>query len=460
MIINETDFGATPGQLFDALHDRPYSFFLDSAQPAGGLGAWSFIGFDPFLIFQSRGDDISIDREGRVEKLRGDPLAELKKLFQRYRSPVSALLPFTGGAVGYFSYEFGLRFEHIPRTSPDDLPMPEVEFGFYDALIAVEQSSGRTFVVANPVHRPDAEARARQLEQTVREALARPSTLRSSSPAASTPEPQANFSKRDYLAAIARIKDYISAGDVYQVNLTQRFETPLPCHPAELYRRLRRRSPAPFATYLNFGPMQVVSSSPERFLRLHDGRVETRPIKGTRARGATPAEDMQRGRELFASGKDRAELLMIVDLERNDLGRVCDFGSIRVDELCQLETHPTVFHLVATVSGKLRAGCDGFDCIRAAFPGGSITGAPKIRAMQIIDEIETRRRHLYTGSLGYLGFDGNCDLNIAIRTIVCLGGRAYYHVGGGIVWDSDPESEYQETLDKGLAMHAALTQFK
>jgi para-aminobenzoate synthetase component 1 len=458
MTIKETDFGATPEQLFDALHDQPYSFFLDSAQPGGVSGAWSFIGFDPFLIFQSRGDDIVIDGQGRTEKLRGDPLMELRELFHHYRSPTSALLPFAGGAVGYFSYEFGTRFERIPRTSLDDLPVPEVEFGFYDTLIAIEQSSGRTFVVANPVHRPDTEALAWQLGQTVREALARRlTTPRFSQPTASAPAPRANFSKEAYLAAIARIKDYISAGDVYQVNLTQRFETPLPCHPSELYRRLRRRSPAPFAAYLNFGPLQVVSSSPERFLRLRDGRIETRPIKGTRARGATPAEDEQRGRELYASGKDRAELLMIVDLERNDLGRVCDFGSIGVDELCRLEAHPTVFHLVATVSGKLRAGCDVFDCIRAAFPGGSITGAPKIRAMQIIDEIETRRRHLYTGSLGYLGFDGNCDLNIAIRTIVCHGGRAYYHVGGGIVGDSDPESEYQETLDKGLAMHTALT---
>jgi para-aminobenzoate synthetase component 1 len=457
MTIKETDFGATPEQLFDALHDQPYSFFLDSAQPAGGLGAWSFIGFDPFLIFQSRGDDIVIDGKGRTEKLRGDPLLELGKLFHRYRSAVSEFLPFTGGAVGYFSYEFGTRFERIRRTSLDDLPIPEVEFGFYDALIAVEQSSRRTFVVANPVHRPDTVALAGQLEQTVREALARRPTMPRSFPR-TAPAPRANFSKQDYLAAIARIKNYISAGDVYQVNLTQRFETPLPCHPSELYQRLRRRSPAPFAAYLNFGPLQVVSSSPERFLRLHAGRVETRPIKGTRVRGTTPAEDEQRGRELYASGKDRAELLMIVDLERNDLGRVCDFGSIRVDELYRLEAHPTVFHLVATVSGKLRSGCDVFDCLRAAFPGGSITGAPKIRAMQIIDEIETRRRHLYTGSLGYLGFDGNCDLNIAIRTIVCVGGRAYYHVGGGIVWDSDPESEYQETLDKGLAMHAALTQ--
>ncbi|MGA3007552.1 MAG: anthranilate synthase component I family protein, partial [Opitutaceae bacterium] len=352
MIIKETDFGATPEQLFAALHDQPYSFYLDSAQPAGGLGAYSFIGFNPFLIFQSRGDDIVIDRRERTEKLRGDPLAELRKLFQRYRSPASARLPFTGGAVGYFSYEFGLRFERIRRTSADDLALPEVEFGFYDALIAIEQGSGRTFVVANPLHRPDPEAIAGSFEQAVREALAR----RSSAPrgllaAPASAEPRANFSRKDYLAAIARIKDYIGKGDVYQVNLSQRFETPLPCAPAELYQRLRRRNPAPFSAYLNFGSMQVVSSSPERFLRLRDGRMETRPIKGTRPRGADPAEDERRGQELFASAKDRAELLMIVDLERNDLGRVCAYGSIRVDDLCRLETHPTVLHLVATVSG-------------------------------------------------------------------------------------------------------------
>ncbi|HTQ30760.1 MAG TPA: aminodeoxychorismate synthase component I [Opitutaceae bacterium] len=455
MFIREIDFGAPPERIFAALHDRPHSFFLDSAQPAGG--AWSFIGFDPFLVFRATGNEITIERDGRTERMRGDPLAGLKNLFQRYRSPSAAETPpFCGGAVGYFSYEFGLRFEQIARTSPDDLPVPEMEFGFYDAILAHEHGTGQTLAVVNPVHRPDGGATMRRLEQTVRAALARgPSAPRSFAPPA---EPRANFSKASYLAAIDRIKEYIRAGDVYQVNLAQRFEAPLPCEAHELYQRLRRRSPAPFAAYLNFGPLQVASSSPEQFLRLRDGRVETRPIKGTRPRGRTPAEDERRAQELLSSAKDRAELLMIVDLERNDLGRVCDCGSIRVDEPCRLEAHPTVFHLVATVSGKLRAGCDVFDCIRAAFPGGSITGAPKIRAMQIIDELETRRRHLYTGSLGYIGFDGSADLNIAIRTLVCHGGRAYYHVGGGIVADSDPESEYQETLDKGRAMHAVLTQ--
>jgi para-aminobenzoate synthetase component 1 len=264
--------------------------------------------------------------------------------------------------------------------------------------------------------------------------------------------------KAAYLSAVARIKGHIAAGDVYQVNLTQRFDAALSCDPYRLYENLRRRSPAPFSCYLNLGAAQIVGSSPERFLKIADGRAETSPIKGTRPRGSSEAEDARLRNELLGSEKDRAELLMIVDLERNDLGRVCEYGSVTVEEPCRLESHPTVHHLVATVSGRLRPECDAFDCVRALFPGGSITGAPKIRAAQIIGEVEASPRHVYTGSVGYLGFDGAADLNIAIRTIVCSGGHARYHVGGGIVWDSDPEAEYQECLDKGRAMFEAIVE--
>ncbi|MDO8540671.1 MAG: aminodeoxychorismate synthase component I [Opitutaceae bacterium] len=459
MLLQEVEFGVGPEELFDVLCDRPPCFFLDSALSVGGLGRFSFIGFDPFVVFCARGDEITLTQDGRTEMHRGDVILELRRLFERYCAPASTALPFASGAVGYFSYEFGLRFEGIARSSADDLGIPEVELGLYDGVLAFDLASKRTFIVANSVAGSDEQTIVQRVESTVRGALIRGRAARPEmrSPAA-VHAPRANFTKETYLGAIVRIKDYIAAGDVYQVNLSQRFEMPLPCHPYELYRRLRRRSPAPFASYLNFGERQMVSSSPERFLRLQNGRVETRPIKGTRRRGTDRVEDAELGRQLLASDKDRAELLMIVDLERNDLGRVCEFGSIRVDELYRLETHPTVFHLVATVSGRLRPGADIFDCLRAAFPGGSITGAPKIRAMQIIDELEPHRRHIYSGAIGCIGFDGNCDLNIAIRTIQCVGGRAYYHVGGGIVWDSDPESEYQETLDKGCAMHAALVE--
>ncbi len=498
MFIEEADFGTPPEELFAAISDRPGSFLLDSALPAGGLGAWSFIGFDPFLVFRATGDEITLRRGEAIETRRGDPLAALRELLQRQGDPeaghrkaedrnaerrgTTAVLPFSGGAVGYFSYELCARLERIPRTSVDDAPAPDMEFGFYDGIIAYEHAAGKYYLAANPVDKAEAGTILERLKSVRKVERVAPNAFSVSakenaqkpgiSPAlsldsaetnalgttrsTSDPELGSNYTKSQYLAAIEKVKSYIAAGDVYQVNLSQRFEALLRCPPYELYRRLRELSPAPFACYLNCGAMQVVSSSPERFLRIRDGRVETRPIKGTRPRGKTPEDDARLQGELLGSAKDRAELLMIVDLERNDLGRVCAPGSIRVDRLYELETHPTVHHLVAAVSGQLQPGGDAVDCIRAMFPGGSITGAPKIRAMQIIDEIETRRRHVYTGALGYLGFDGNCDLNIAIRTICCAGGRAHYHAGGGIVWDSDPEAEYQETLDKARAMQEAL----
>ncbi|HUS79837.1 MAG TPA: aminodeoxychorismate synthase component I, partial [Armatimonadota bacterium] len=255
---------------------------------------------------------------------------------------------------------------------------------------------------------------------------------------------------------VARALEYIAAGDIFQVNLSQRFDAPLRVPAWELYLRLRERNRAPFAAYLDFGDVQVASASPERFLRVSGTHVQTRPIKGTRPRGGTEAEDARLAQELLASVKDRAELTMIVDLERNDLGRVCRFGSVRVPELCALESYPTVHHLVATVTGELREDGSHVDLLRASLPGGSITGAPKVRAMEIIDELEPTRRGVYTGCIGYLGFDGETDLNIAIRTFTISGGRAWWQVGGGIVADSTPEGEYQETLDKGAALAETL----
>ena len=450
--VREIAWDRPPEELFAGLCDRPSAFFLDSALPIGGHGRYSFIGFDPFLVFRASEGVINLKRAEREEDLRGDTFTELRTLLGRYYCAVRPEIPFPGGVVGYFSYEFGARLERVACSHAGGPDVPEVELGFYDGVLAFDHSARSAFMVANPVDRANAVAIFRRLESAVSLArnTPRPATK------AQIAEPRPSFEKDDYLRAIARIKDYIAAGDVYQVNLTQRFEAPLPCHPYGLYQRLRQRSSAPFASYLNLESLQIVSSSPERFLRIHNGRVETRPIKGTRPRGKTQAEDARLQRELVASAKDRAELLMIVDLERNDLGRVCEPGSIQVDDLFKVETHPTVHHLVANVSGRLRPDCDVIDSLRAMLPGGSITGAPKIRAMQIIDELERTRRGVYTGAIGYIGFDGNCDLNIAIRTILCAHGQAFYNVGGGIVWDSDPESEYQETLDKGAAMRAAL----
>ena len=514
ILCEEVTLSEAPHAFFARVESRDHAFFLDSGRSTGGLGAYSFIGFDPFLVFRSP-PALTAPRPPCPPEtqchLIGDtpaPLAELQALLRHYRRPSGHVhfldnrgapaqvgsagsaappaLPFTGGAVGFFSYELCTQLESLSRTRPNDLPsVADCEFGFYDGVIAHEHATGRTWLVANPVDTtPAATILAR-----LRAALAAPKGIKPTpechligdtlpgAPGAQPPtgadktagratgdrqavaQPVANFDFASYAAAIARIKAYIATGDVYQVNLTQRFVTPMPCPPYALYQRLRARSPAPFAAYLAFGPVQIVSSSPERFLTVRDRLVQTRPIKGTRPRSADPAEDARLAAELIASEKDRAELLMIVDLERNDLGRVCTYGSVEVEKLWELESHPTVHHLVATVSGTLRPEIDLIDCVAASFPGGSITGAPKIRAMEIIDELEPHRRHLYTGAIGYLGFDGNADLNIAIRTLTCVGGQAYYHVGGGIVWDSDPRSEYQETLDKGRAMHEALTQF-
>jgi len=267
---------------------------------------------------------------------------------------------------------------------------------------------------------------------------------------------RSNFTHDAYLKAVARAREYICAGDIYQVNISQRFETGLDMPPYELYRRLRAVNPAPFAAFLDMGRQAVICASPERFLKLKGNAVETRPIKGTRPRGKTPLEDAALARELSDSVKDRAENIMIVDLERNDIGRVCLDGSVKVTELAILETYPTVFHLTSTVTGQLSPDKTGMDLIKASFPGGSITGAPKVRSMEIIDELEPTRRSVYTGALGYLGFNGDLDLNIVIRTFLVDGNKAWFQVGGGIVYDSEPEKEYQETLDKGRALVRAL----
>ena len=448
-----------PSRLAAGLQHRPGFFFLDSGLAAAGLGAYSFLGFDPFLTFRATDGRVWRNEAGVETAVETEPWAELRALLQGFRSEPHEQLPFTGGAVGYLSYDYGAGWEitrkEKTRAEGETSP-PDLEFGFYDGILAFSHSTRQWFLVANPIHRASAKEILERLRRAVAAAIAEVNSDAQPDSLAELSTPRACEPRERYVAAVYRIKDYIRSGDVYQVNLAQRFEASWRGNPYDLYRRLRQRSPAPFAAFLSQDWGQVVSCSPERFLRLRHGKVETRPIKGTRPRGATPEEDRRLAEELVRSAKERAELLMIVDLERNDLGRVCAPGSIRVEDLYRLETHPTVFHLVAEVSGVLRPECDVLDLLRATFPGGSITGAPKIRAMQIIDELESAARHLYTGAVGYLGFDGGCDLSIAIRTIVTRNGRASYHVGAGIVWDSDPESEYEETLAKGRALFEAL----
>ncbi len=448
---------------FSAIKDRSGAVLLEGATREPKLGRWSFLACEPFLTFRSKGRRIEIRRAAGIEVREGNPFALLRDLLSdiRIERPPEAP-PLIAGAMGYFGYDLGRFVERIPEDTVDDVPVADCHLGFYGAVAAIDHVENRGFVCAIGAPQEDpaaaqklAEKRAAELEERLLK------SANDSAPPARPPVVPAlpitsNFTHEDYLKAVARAKDYIAAGDIYEVNLSQRLSAPLATTPFDLYRRLASTNPAPFAAYFETPDAAVVSCSPERFLQVRGREVETRPMKGTRPRGANAEEDAGLAAELLASEKDRAENVMIVDLERNDLGRVCEFGSVHVPELFVLETYATVHQLVSTVRGRLRADATALDCLRASFPGGSITGAPKVRSMEIIEEIEPTRRGVYTGSIGYLCFSGDMDVNIVIRTLVIKDCRAYFQVGGAIVADSDPEGEYQETLDKARALGKGL----
>ncbi|MGA7676881.1 MAG: aminodeoxychorismate synthase component I [Dehalococcoidia bacterium] len=465
ILIEEIHTPLTAPEVFELLHSQPHSFFLHSGMDAQRLGRYSFIGVDPFLVMRSRGNQVTMIRQGRQENEPGNPFDILGKLLETYSlDSLPAPIPFWGGAVGYLSYDLCHFIEHLPTTSIDDLKLPESYFGFYDTVLAFDNLEKRAYIASTGFPELDESRRFKRAGLRLEEMKSR-----LSSPPSHIPETasegikktteavlKSNFTPEGYMEAVNRVREYIAAGDVFQVNLSQRFETELTIPPYELYRRLEQINPAPFAGYLNFDGITIVSASPERFLRVDSDRVETRPIKGTKPRGKNPVEDATLAQELLDSIKDRAENVMIVDLERNDLGRVCQYGTVKVTELAILETFPTVFHLTSTVIGKLRPDKNRIDLLKATFPGGSITGAPKVRAMEIIDELEPTRRSVYTGAIGYLGFGRNLDLNIVIRTFIIKDNKAYFQVGGGIIFDSKAEAEYQETLDKAKALIQAL----
>ncbi|MEW6662228.1 MAG: aminodeoxychorismate synthase component I [Bacillota bacterium] len=447
-------------EIFLLFKDEPYCFFLDSGMRQQKLGLYSFIGGRPFLLFKSKRQQVQVFQGTRRTDLRGNPLDLLREYLRRYQVMNPSSLPFVGGAVGYFGYDLNQQIERLPSISQDDVGIPDCCLGFYDWVIVYDHRENRVYAASTGLPETN-EAKAR--EKAVEKINELRLIIESASKEVKLPAPpssetllRSNFTKEGFCRAVQRAIDYIYAGDIYQVNLSQRFAGEFAGDPVGLYRHLRDINPAPFAAYLDFGEAVVVSSSPERFLKVTNGVAETRPIKGTRPRGKTPEEDRTLREELVNSVKDRAELVMIVDLERNDLGRVCKPGSVEVTELFALEEYATVYHLVATVQGKLEENKDVIDLLKASFPGGSITGAPKIRSMEIIEELEPTKRNIYTGSIGYLGFDGNADLNIAIRTITIKDNQAYLQVGGGIVADSVPEKEYQETMDKARALIKAL----
>jgi len=432
--------------------------WLDSALPDARLGRHSYVCADPFLTLESRDGRVGLGRR----RLFGDPLAVFGEHLRRFRLPHrEGLPPFQGGAVACLAYELGHHLERVPTAERDPLPFPDLIAAFFDLVFAFDQLSRRLYVLSTGLPESDPAARQQRAEVRLRQAREWLGEVRPLAPVEGCRWPiaiRSDFTREAFERAIQRVVDYIHAGDVFQANLAQRFHVACPAglDPFTLYRRLRTVNPAPFAALLLWGERAIASASPERFLKLEDGRVETRPIKGTRPRAREDVEDRRLARELVESEKDRAENVMIVDLLRNDLSKVCRDGSVEVPELCTLESFAHVHHLVSTVRGVLRPGCDAVDLLRAAFPGGSITGAPKIRAMEIIAELEPVRRGPYCGSIAWLGFSGWMDSSIVIRTLVMRRGQVQFHVGGGIVADSVPAAEYEETLAKAEGLLRAL----
>ena len=489
-LIEKIQLNTFPFFIYERLKDLPYTSFLDSSMEGGEQGRFSFLCIEPFLIFKSKKDKISLNWQDKKETIRGNPFVILKGLFNRFKvsAEKSSPFPFTGGAVGYFSYDLKDFNETLPSSARDDLNIYDTVLCFYDTVLIFDHSTKEYFLASSGF---PAKGKKRLYRQKARfesirnkllcccddalhsrhcEGAKHPKQSLSfeiASSVASLPPRNdellsskkltSNFTKEEYIKTIEKAKKYIKSGDIYQVNLSQRFKVPMKRDVFQLYETLRTINPAPLASFLNFGDIKVISSSPERFLKKEGRMVETRPIKGTRPRGKNALEDKNLMGELISSIKDRAENLMIIDLERNDLGRICEYGSVKVSEFMACEKYATVFHLVSTVRGILRKDVGPIDCLMNCFPGGSITGAPKIRSMEIIEELEPVKRSVYTGSVGYIDFNGNMDTSIAIRTIIVKDRVAYFQAGGGIVYDSDPEKEYQETLDKAKALIEAIT---
>jgi para-aminobenzoate synthetase component 1 len=440
-------------ELYTLFKDHSYSFFLDSGMDQEKLGRYSFIGFDPFMNFKSQGEKITIYKNGRAEESCGNPFARLQEILSLYKMDYETELPFIGGAVGYLGYDLCRHLEDLPNSALDDIQLPDCYFGFYDGVIVVDHLLHEVFLAALGIKQRE-EDNIAYMEEIIRQGEAK--VIKAALPVKPASYIQSNLTKAEYMQAVERIKKYIRAGDIYQANMTQRFCCKVKARPYDIYAKLRDINPAPFSAFIDFQEGHIACSSPERFLKIKGRYIETRPIKGTCPRGKTPEQDNLLAQDLLASEKNRSELLMIVDLERNDLGKIAKTGTVKVTELFHLESYPTVHHLVATIIAEIDQRFDVIDCLKAMFPGGSITGAPKIRAMEIIDELEPTARNIYTGSIGFIGFNGDADLNIAIRTIVCKDQKAYLQVGGGIVWDSVADQEYQETLDKAKAMMEVL----
>jgi len=466
----------SPVQAFESLRSGDYSILLESAKTHPKIGRYSYVCTDPYIIFRSKGSEVSVIRDGKESVSSRKPLIKLRELTSAYVTKRPAgLPPFIGGAVGMLSYDFVHNFENIPSTALDDLGIPDAYFIIVDTVIAFDHVEGKMWLIANPgassvglgyntpgdidwgVAYDDSVAKLHDIYDNLQSAssISEDPSVEGRGDVIASPL----IPKEAYESMVSRAKEYIAAGDIFQANLSQRISADVAgTDPWEIYKLLRKVNPSPFASYVDFPEFVIASSSPERLVRVEGSVVDTRPIAGTRPRGKDRPGDEEMRAELLLNEKERAEHIMLIDLERNDIGRVCDYGSVHVDELMVTEDYSHVIHIVSNVTGTLAEGRDVFDVIRATFPGGTITGVPKVRCMEIIDELEPVTRGPYTGSIGWISYAGDMDLNIVIRTFVIKNGRAFVQVGAGIVADSDPEREYYETLHKAEALIKTLEQ--
>ncbi len=438
-------------------------FLLESVEGGERLARYSFIGWDPFLVIHGRGQTIVTEELGETNREQGRPLDRMREISRKYRLvPLPDMPPFLAGGVGYFGYDLVRQFEKLPASAADDLSLDDFHIMYFSTILAFDHLRHRIHIIANilnPQGTQNLEARYHdavlRIEQ-IEKRLTAPISLPAPAPSAFVPEPVSNLSVDQYYANVNKAKSYITAGDIFQVVLSQRLEMKITCEPFDIYRSLRFINPSPYMFFLRMDRLCLVGASPEMLVKVRGRRVEYGPIAGTRPRGGTPEEDARLADELRADAKERAEHVMLVDLGRNDLGRVCDYGTVRVTDLMRVEKYSHVMHLVSSVEGSLRSGMDCFDALQACLPAGTVSGAPKVRAMEIIEELEPCRRGVYGGAVGYADFSGNLDTCIALRTMVIRDGVAYIQAGGGIVADSVPEREREESLNKARALLRAV----
>jgi anthranilate synthase component 1 len=465
-----TGDGLTPVSAFARIERAAPSFLFESVIGGEKVGRYSFLGSEPFLTFEARGSDVVVADPRRPEAARryrsGDPIREIELLLGEYRAVHLPELPrFAGGAVGYAAYDAVRYTENLPNAPRDDRGLPDLAFAFYDRMLVFDHIRKTILVVAHAHVRPDADLRSAYAHACDRadelvERLAAPgpqlAPVDIDTEGPPTLAPESNFTREQYEQVVRHCQEYIRAGDIFQVVPSQRFRVETRAEPFDIYRVLRVVNPSPFLFYLPYGDFCLIGSSPEILVRVESGTVTIRPLAGTRRRGRDDAEDRALAEELLADPKERAEHIMLVDLGRNDVGRVADFSTIQLSDVMKVERYSHVMHITSNVNGRLSPGKTAFDALRAGLPAGTVSGAPKVRAMQIIDEVERQKRGPYAGAVGYIDFTGNMDTCIALRTLVLQGKNAYVQAGGGVVFDSVPSAEYEETINKAKGMFKAI----